>query len=266
MEIREKAVAARVESVKVSIVTAVRNNVVTIEDAILSVASQSYNNIEHIIVDGASTDGTIDVIENYQGKSTKVISEPDRGIYDAMNKGLRLVSGDVIGFLNADDMYTDDTVIEDVIHTMSVQQVDAVFGDLVIVARDNLKRVVRYYESKSFNADMIGKGCMPAHPTLFFRKNVFEKYGYFKIDYVIAADFEFVARVFGKGDISYHYIPRVMVKMRTGGASTKNLKSNWILNKEILRACRENDIKTNMGKIFLKYPRKIWGLIKLDKT
>jgi len=125
----------------------------------------------------------------------------------------------------------------------------------------NLDRVVRYYESKSFTPKLLAKGCMPAHPTLFFRKYVYENYGCFKIDYEIAADFEFVARVFGNGGASFHYIPKVLVKMRTGGTSTKSIKSNWVLNKEILRACCENNIKTNILKIYSKYPRKILGLI-----
>ena len=246
---------------KVSIITVVRNNALTIEDAILSVASQSYNNIEHIVIDGASTDGTRAVLDRYRNKLSYVISEPDRGIYDAMNKGLRIASGDVIGFLHSDDIYMGDDVIADVINTITAHKVDAVFGDLVYVMPQNLDKVVRYYESKSFTPKLLAKGCMPAHPTLFFRKYVYEKYGCFKIDYEIAADFEFVARVFGNGGTSFHYMPKVLVKMRTGGTSTKSIKSNWVLNKEILRACCENNIKTNILKIYSKYPRKIFGLI-----
>ena len=249
---------------KVSIITVVFNSVETIEDSILSIANQSYKNIEHIIVDGASKDGTLDIINKFRKSVKKVISEPDLGIYDAMNKGLRIASGDVIGFLNSDDIYADDKVIEEVIHAMLLHQVDAVFGDLVFVASDNLEQVVRYYESKSFNAAMLARGCMPAHPTLFLRKSVFEKHGYFKTDYEIAADFEFIARVFAKGEIPYFYMPKVMVKMRRGGVSTKSLKSNWILNKETLRACRENGIKTNLFKIMSKYPRKLLGMTKND--
>jgi glycosyltransferase involved in cell wall biosynthesis len=246
---------------KVSIITVVKNNVATIEDAITSVASQSYPKIEHIMIDGASTDGTIDVIDKHIKELARVLSEPDRGIYDAMNKGLGLATGDIIGFLNADDFYADTAVVSEVVDIFLKHRVDAVFGDLVFVAPDNLGKTLRYYESKSFNSTMIARGWMPAHPTLFIRKPVYEHFGYFKVDYDIAADFEFVARIFGKETVPYYYFPKVMVKMRQGGVSTKSLKSTWILNKEILRACRENGIRTNVFKLLSKYPRKILGLI-----
>ena len=246
---------------KVSIITVVRNAVETIQDTISSVASQNYNNIEHIIIDGASTDGTLEVIRQHQDKLSCVLSEPDRGIYDAMNKGIKVAHGDFLGFLNSDDIYANDKVISKIVGIMKKQKVDAVYGDLVYVSPNNLQRVLRHYNSGWFNSNMIAKGYMPAHPTLFLSNRVYKQYGYYKIDYSIAADFEFVARVFGKGDISYYYLPEVMVKMRQGGVSTKNWKSNWILNKEILRACKENDIDTNILKVLSKYPRKILGLI-----
>ncbi len=246
---------------KVSIITVVRNAVETIQDTISSVASQNYNNIEHIIIDGASTDGTLEVIRQHQDKLSCVLSEPDRGIYDAMNKGIKVAHGDFLGFLNSDDIYANDKVISKIVGIVKKQKVDAVYGDLVFVSPNNLQRVLRHYNSRWFNSKMISKGYMPAHPTLFLSNSVFEEYGYYKIDYSIAADFEFVARVFGKDDISYYYLPEIMVKMRQGGISTKSWKSNWILNKEILRACKENDIDTNILKVLSKYPRKILGLI-----
>ena len=246
---------------KVSIITVVRNAVATIQDTIHSVASQNYNNIEHIIIDGASTDGTREVIRQHQDKFSCVISETDHGIYDAMNKGIKAAQGDFLGFLNSDDVYANDNVISKVVGIVKKQKVDAVYGDLVYVSPNNLQKVLRHYNSGWFNSKMIAKGYMPAHPTIFLSNSVFEKYGYFKIDYSIAADFEFVARVFGKDDIPYYYLPEVMVKMRQGGASTKNWKSNWILNKEILRACKENDINTNIFKVLSKYPQKLLGLI-----
>jgi glycosyltransferase involved in cell wall biosynthesis len=249
-------------SLKVSIITVVRNAVATIQDTIFSVASQNYKNIEHIIIDGDSTDGTLEIIRQHQDKLAYVLSEADRGIYDAMNKGIQAAQGDFIGFLNSDDIYASDQIISKVVAIVGEQKVDAVYGDLVYVSPNNLQRVHRHYNSGYFNSNMIAKGYMPAHPTLFLRNSVFKEYGDFKIDYSIAADFEFVARVFGKDNISYYYLPEVMVKMRQGGASTKNLKSNWILNKEILRACKENDIKTNILKVLSKYPQKILGLRK----
>lgn len=246
---------------KVSIITVVRNAVATIQDTISSVSSQNHNNIEHIIIDGGSTDGTLEVIRKHIDKLSRVLSEPDRGIYDAMNKGIKVAHGDFLGFLNSDDIYANDKVISKIVGIMKKQKVDAVYGDLVYVSPNNLQRVLRHYNSGWFNSNMIAKGYMPAHPTLFLSNRVYKQYGYYKIDYSIAADFEFVARVFGKGDISYYYLPEVMVKMRQGGVSTKNWKSNWILNKEILRACKENDIDTNILKVLSKYPRKILGLI-----
>ncbi len=250
---------------KVSIITVVLNNKETVKDAILSVGSQDYHDIEHIVIDGKSMDGTRSIIEKYRDRLAIVISERDNGIYDAMNKGLRLASGEIIGFLNSDDLYANKNVISDVVSILDNMKVDAVFGDLVFIKSKDLNHIVRYYQSKNFSPQSLSKGIMPAHPTLFLRKAVYEKYGYFKTDYRIAADFEFAVRIFKDYNISYYYIPKIMVKMRTGGTSTKNLKSNWILNLEVLRACRENGLKTNLFKIYSKYPRKILGLIKRER-
>ena len=251
---------------KVSIITVVLNNKETVKDAILSVGSQDYNDIEHIVIDGKSVDGTQSVIEKYRDRLAIFISEKDNGIYDAMNKGLKLASGEIIGFLNSDDLYTNKNVISGVVSIIEEMKVDAVFGDLVFVTSKDLNRIVRYYQSKNFRPKFLTKGIMPAHPTLFLRKTVYEKYGNFKTDYRIAADFEFAARIFKDYNISYYYIPKILVKMRIGGTSTKNLKSNWILNLEILRACRENGLKTNLLKIYSKYPEKILGLFKRERT
>jgi glycosyltransferase involved in cell wall biosynthesis len=251
---------------KVSIITVVLNNKETVKDAILSVDSQDYHDMEHIVIDGESVDGTQSVIDKYSDRIAVVISEKDNGIYDAMNKGLRLASGEIIGFLNSDDLYANNNVISDVVSILSEMKVDAVFGDLVFVSSTDPSHIARFYQSKNFSPKFLSKGIMPAHPTLFLRKSVYEKYGYFKTDYRIAADFEFAVRIFKDYNISYHYIPKIMVKMRTGGTSTKNLKSNWILNLEVLRACRENGLKTNLFKIYSKYPGKILGLINRERT
>jgi glycosyltransferase involved in cell wall biosynthesis len=246
---------------KFSIITVVLNNKETIKDTILSVSSQDHDDIEHIIIDGGSTDGTQAVIDEYRDRLANVISEKDLGIYDAMNKGLRLANGDIIGFLNSDDFYAAANVISGVDTIFEERKVDAVFGDLVFVSPQNLNHIVRHYQSKSFSPDKLCKGIMPAHPTLFLHKSVYEKYGKFRTNYRIAADFEFVTRIFKDNEIKYCYIPNTMIKMRTGGASTKNWKSNWILNLEILRACKENGVKTNLFKIYSKYPQKLLGLI-----
>lgn len=246
---------------KLSIITAVLNAEETIKDTIESIASQSYTDVEHIVVDGASTDRTLEIIHRYQDHITWH-SEPDHGIYDAMNKGVALATGDVIGFLNADDVYADGAVLERVAKEFANSDVDACYGDLVFVDPRNIKKIVRYYSCKHFSPAKIAGGWMPAHPSLFFRKSVYEKYGPFKEDYKIAGDYEFVARVFGKYQITSSYIPSILVKMRTGGMSTRSWKSNMILNNEMVRACRENGIKTNLIRIYLKYPIKLLELLK----
>jgi len=246
---------------KISVITVALNNKQTIEDTILSIISQDYYDIEYIIIDGGSTDGTLSTIKKYKNHISVLISEKDNGIYDAMNKGLSIAKGEVIGFLNSDDIYIYPQVLSEVISTFAKQNVDAVFGDLVYVSPQNINRIIRYYDSSKFEPKMLLKGHMPAHPSLFFRKSIYEKFGFFKTDYDIAADFEFAVRVFSKGHINYYYLSKCLVKMRTGGASTKTLKSNFVLNKEIIRACRENGLNTNYLKVYSKYITKIIGLV-----
>jgi len=244
---------------KISVITVVFNGEKTISDTIESVSSQDYSNIEHIIVDGASTDGTTALIEKQKENISAFVSERDNGIYDAMNKGVKLATGDLVGFLNADDIYAHSTVLSRVADTFCKCNVDACYGDLVYV-RDDLSTIVRYYRSNIFSPEMLAYGWMPAHPTLFIKRELFYKYGGFKTDYEIAADYEMVARLFWKHRIRYKYIPDVLVKMRMGGVSTSGVRSNYILSKEIVRACKENDIRTSLPKVLLKYPLKIMEL------
>ncbi len=246
---------------KLSIITVVYNNVSTIEFAINSVLSQDYSDVEYIIIDGQSTDGTIEKIAPYEEHVAHFISEPDQGIYDAMNKGLSRVTGDVIGILNSDDFYANNTILTQVAQTFQKTSVDLVFGDIIFVQPENLNKITRYYSSANFHPDKFAWGWMPAHPSCFLRRDVYEKYGYFKTDYQIAADYELLTRFMVKHNVSYQYLPMVFVKMRTGGISGRNLKSNWILNQEIVRACRENGIQTNMTKVMLKYFTKIFQLL-----
>ena len=250
---------------KISIITTVYNGASTIEDTILSVASQSYPDTEHIIIDGSSTDGTLSLIKKHEGKIEKFLSEPDNGIYDAMNKGISLASGDIVGILNSDDVYYDNFCLSVVISEFQEKGVDSVFGDLVYVHQDNLQKVVRYYSSANFSPHKFAFGWMPAHPTFFVYRKFYEKYGKFKTNYIIAADYELLVRFLERHKITYSYIPKVLVRMRTGGISTKSLFNNWILNKEIVRACDENGIKTNIIKVLSKYPTKILQLIKKPK-
>lgn len=247
---------------KVSIITVVWNNEKTIANAIKSVLSQTYLNIEYIIIDGKSTDSTIDIINSYGTKIAKFISEPDKGIYDAMNKGLKLATGDVVGILNSDDMYISKDVIEKIVAIFETHSVESLFADLVYVRPENLEKIVRYYDSSHFSPAKFAYGWMPAHPTFFVKREVYDKYGYFKTDYKIAADYELLARFLGKYAISYFYLQLPIVKMRTGGVSTTNFKSNIVINQEILRACAENGIETNWWKVLSKYPQKLLGLLK----
>lgn len=246
---------------KVSIITAAYNSASTIKDTIDSVLSQDYPDIEYIVIDGASQDETISIIHSYKERISKFVSESDSGMYDAMNKGIQMATGEVIGILNSDDFYIDEKVVSSVVRTFARENTDSVFGDLVYVDPEKLDKVVRYYSSANFKPEKFAYGWMPAHPTFFVKRMAYEKYGLFQTDYKIAADYELLTRFLSKNKLSYSYLPEVMVRMRTGGASTSNLMSNWILNKEILRACSENNVNTNLLKIFSKYFKKIFQLV-----
>ncbi|MDA3790732.1 MAG: glycosyltransferase family 2 protein [Desulfobacula sp.] len=246
---------------KVSIITVTFNCYKSIQDTITSVVNQDYPFIEHIIIDGASTDGTQDIIEQNRSKLRHFISEPDNGIYYAMNKGLNLASGSIVGILNGDDIFYDNGCISAVVEEFEKKKVEAVYGNLVYVASKNLNTIVRYYNSEGFTPKMFAYGHMPAHPAFFVNRDCYEKYGLFKEDYVIASDFELLLRFLGTYKISYSCLAKVLVKMRTGGVSTRDFKSNWILNKEIVRACRENNVNTNMIKVFSKYIFKVFQLV-----
>jgi len=246
---------------KITIITATYNSSSTIAACITSVNEQTYQNIEHIIIDGASTDKTLEIIQNTKNKITKIISEPDKGIYDAMNKGIRLATGDIVGILNSDDFFTSNKVIEKIVSTFMTNSLDAVYGDICFVKPDNLNKVVRYYSSALFNPSLFRFGFMPPHPSFYVRSKWYKKLGPYKIDYKIAADYELLIRFLNVNKLKTHYLNFCVVTMRTGGDSTRNLKSNWILNKEIVRGCYENGIYTNMIILSLKYFVKITGLL-----
>jgi len=222
---------------KISIITVCYNSATTIDSTLRSVTSQDYPDIEYIIVDGGSTDGTLDIIKRYQNVSI-LVSEPDKGIYDAMNKGIRLATGDVIGTLNADDFYTDNTAVSDVAKTFEDNAVDACFADLVYVDQNNTDKIVRYWKSQQYQPGLFKKGWMPAHPTFFVRKAIYEKFGAFDLNFRIAADFELLFRLIEKNKIRTVYLPRVIIKMRLGGTTNKNLKNIRIQNTEIIQILR----------------------------
>jgi glycosyltransferase involved in cell wall biosynthesis len=247
---------------KISIITVCYNSAATIEDTLYSIANQNYNNIEHVVIDGGSTDGTLEILERHRSKIACLVSEPDAGLYDAMNKGLARVTGDIVAFLNADDFYSAPTVLATVAAHMVTAELDLLYGDVVFFRPDKPGHVVRRYSSKKFTPEMFAYGWMPAHPSLFVRRHLFEAVGDFKADYKIAGDYEFVARVFSKLQPRYKYLPEVLVTMRTGGVSAAGWRNTILLNQEVLRACRENGIKTNLLKILSKYPYKFLEFLK----
>ncbi|HEV8327384.1 MAG TPA: glycosyltransferase family 2 protein [Nitrospiraceae bacterium] len=242
---------------KISIITAVFNAAGTVEETLLSVAQQTHPEVEHVVVDGASNDATLEIIARHRDKLTRVVSEPDHGVYDAMNKGIKRASGDVIGFLNADDLYASKDILSRVVDIMERENLDALFGDVEFFRPKDPTRTVRRYRSARFSPDQIALGWMPAHPALFLRRRVYERYGLFRTDYRIAGDFEYCARIFHSNTLVYRSLPETLVRMRIGGISTSGWRNTLLLNREVLRACRENGIDTNILKIFSKYPAKL---------
>ena len=245
---------------KISLVTATYNSGGTLRSTLESVLRQTYRDVEYIIVDGASKDGTMALVHEYEpqfGGRMRWVSEPDKGIYDAMNKGIRMASGDVVGILNSDDFFTSDDVLEQVAAGFAGSDTDAVYGDIHFVRADNLERCVRYYSSKVFRRGLMKLGFMPAHPSFYCRKECFEKYGYYKTDYRIAADFDLLLRFIYVHRIKTKYLPIDMVTMRLGGASTGGMKSWMTVMNEELRSFRENGVKTNRLLLSLRYFYKL---------
>ena len=224
---------------KVSIITSVYNNKATIKDAIESVLNQTYKNIEYIIVDGGSTDGTIDVIKKYQDKISKFVSESDNGIYDGLNKGIKLATGDIIAFLHSDDEYYFTDIIEKIIKKFQENNCDGVYGDLIYVNEKN--KIVRYWKSGEFSVEKLKKGWMPPHPTLFLRKKIYDKYGFFSLDYKISADYDFMLRVL-RDNPKLVYIPEILYKMKLGGASNKSIKNIIQKSIEDYKAITQNKV------------------------
>jgi len=249
---------------KISIITVTYNSSATVRDTIESVLSQNYTDIEYIVVDGLSKDNTVDIIKEYEPKfkgRMRWLSEKDCGLYDAMNKGIRMATGDVVGIINSDDFYHKNDVIAQIALGFQNTGVQVTFADVRFVRPKNLDKTVRYYSSKSFSPKRLRFGFMPAHPTFFTYKNNFEKYGYYKLDYKIAADYELVIRFLYTNKLIYKYLPIDVMKMRTGGMSTASWKSNLMLNMEIIRGCKENGIYTNLFILSLKYFVKVFEFV-----
>ena len=240
---------------KVSVITIAYNSGKSIADAIKSVMEQTYPNIEYIIVDGQSTDNTMDIVKSFGTRITKQVSEPDKGIYDALNKGIRLAEGDVVGFLHSDDIFASPDVIADVVALFSEKQTDSVYGDLQYVYKNDTSRVFRNWKAGVFSMKKLRFGWMPPHPTFYVKMQVYDQHGLFDTSFKISADYESMLRFLGKHRITTAYLPRVMVKMRIGGASNRSLKNIIRKSREDLRAMKVNsfgNIVTLAGKNFRK--------------
>ena len=254
------------EIMKISIITATYNSGKTVGDTLKSVLAQTYHDYELLVVDGASKDNTLEVVKKMEplfGGRMRYISEPDKGIYDAMNKGIRMATGEVIGILNSDDFYTSDDALACIAWTLENEKVDAVYGDIHYVDDEDLKKCVRYYSSKPFRRWMMRLGFMPAHPSFYCRKEVYEKYGAFDAEnYRVAADFENLLRLIFVNKIKTHYISKDFVTMRTGGASNSGLESHKRIMRDHLKALKKNGVYSNIFLLGLRYLYKIGEILK----
>ena len=243
---------------KISIITVCYNSEATLRDTIESVLAQTYPDIEYIIVDGASRDGTMAIVAEYRDRIATVVSEPDMGIYDAMNKGIKLATGDIIGILNSDDFYENTKVVGDVVSQfVSFPDSDLVFGNVVFVAPHNLDKIVRYYRSDHFMSWKLRFGWMPAHPATFIKRHAYYRVGSYSLEFKISSDYEMFVRLLLVNKLSFSRINKVLVRMRTGGVSTAGIRSRLLLNKEIVQACRKNGIYTNLLFVLSKLPFKL---------
>lgn len=240
----------------VSIITVCYNSAKTIVDTIRSVNTQTYPNIEHIFVDGLSLDNTVELIRLNSNRNNLIISEKDEGLYDAINKGISNAGGDVIGILHSDDFFNSPDIILDLVTKIQKENLDAIYGDLKYVNETNTNKTVRYWKSCEFTPRLIKKGWMPAHPTLFLKKEVFKTHGLYDLKFTISSDYDFMLRVLKDDTIKLGYLPRVITNMRIGGASNKNLKNITIKMIEDYRAIRKNKIG-GLFTLILKNTSKI---------
>lgn len=247
---------------KVSIITATYNSAATLRDTLESVKRQTYSNIEHLIIDGGSSDNTLEITE-YFPHIARIVSEPDKGIYDAMNKGILNSTGDIIGILNSDDFYPTNQVIEKIVEIILEYKVETVYGDLNYVAANDVSKVIRRWKAGNFKRSSFLAGWMPPHPTFFVEKSIYENYGLFDLTLKSAADYELMLRFLYKNRISTIYIPEVLVHMRAGGQSNASLKNRLLANKEDLLAWKKNELKPKFYTTYLKPIRKIGQFLKI---
>lgn len=243
---------------KISIITVCYNSANTIGDTINSVASQTYSNKEHIIVDGSSKDSTMEIVRSSPSVS-RFLSEPDKGIYDAMNKGIKMATGAVVGILNSDDFYIDDTILTQVAEVFANPEIDACHADLVYVDQQDTNKVVRYWKSRTFVPGLFKRGWMPAHPTFFVRREIYEELGNFDLSFRFQADFELTMRFLEIYRITAMYIPKIFIKMRVGGVSNNSIINIVKGNIEAYKACKKNHLSIlpifNILKIASRIPQ-----------
>ncbi len=245
----------------ISIITATFNSAKTLKDTIQSVLRQTNKDFEYLIIDGGSTDETIDIVKSYESEFSgrlKWVSEKDQGIYDAMNKGIKMASGDVVGILNSDDYFTSDDILQTVDNAFKSHEIDAIYGDIHFIRDGNPQKCVRYYSSRMFRPFWLRFGFMPAHPSFYCKREIFDKAGLYSLDYKIGADYEMMVRLFKRHKIKSLYANKDFVTMRTGGASNNNVRSRLTLIEEDVKACRVNGIYTNRFFIMLKFLYKIF--------
>jgi len=247
---------------KITIITVTYNSADTVEQTIQSVLSQNYANIEYIIVDGVSTDETLNIVNRYAHKIAKIVSEKDRGLYDALNKGINMATGDVIGLIHSDDFYTNESVISKYAETFKNTNADAVYSDLYYVDKNNTDKIIRTWKSGEYSENAFLFGWMPPHPTFFVKKNIYQQYGAFNPEFKSAADYELMLRFIFKHRIKLAYLPVFTVKMRVGGKSNISLKNRLFANAEDRKAWQVNGLKPYFFTLYLKPLRKIFQFIK----
>ena len=251
---------------KISIVTASYNSAATIADTLKSIAAQTYLDIEHLVIDGGSKDSTLEIVREQGGPDLKLVSEPDRGIYDAMNKGLAMATGEIVGFLNSDDMYADPQVLERIANAFRDPRVDIVFGDIIFVSQQDTTRVVRLWTSRPYTPGLCASGWMPPHPSLYVRRSVYQKHGGYDLTFPAAADFEMALRLLDKASLKSAYIPHVQVRMRMGGQSTRSIRNIISGSREVSRACRKHGLPGGARFAIKRLLAKVPQLLRRSKS
>lgn len=241
---------------KISIITVCFNSSKTIEKTLQSILSQTYNNIEYIVVDGGSSDSTLEILKKYTKIISKLISEPDKGLYDAMNKGIKSATGDIVGILNSDDIYNDEKVIENIAYFHNNNNIEVSLGNIIQITDSG--KITRKYSAKNWSPNKLKNGFMPPHPSIFIKRKLFEEHGYYHLDFVSGADYELIVRFFLKNNISWKFSNITTTVMLIGGISTSGLSSYMLISKEICKALNKNEIKYNKLKVYF---RGFWKLI-----